>query len=178
MMKTQSQRKSFFPRIFEKIKASSNPSISNIKLDVMIDILLSLSEKDLSYIKSIQNDSCYRCGMCCRTSKYIRYEYEDIGRISFHKKISIQDFIKKYGALEYEGTYLITGVPCSFLKGKNECEIYEIRPKVCREFPMGYSIMRLRKRQSPFPSFCQAIDDLVVKLVMLRARASVNVFLT
>jgi Fe-S-cluster containining protein len=171
MMEEKSNQINFFPRIYEKLRAL-NPSISKAKLkDVMLSTLLSLRDEDLSPLKSIQNQYCHRCGNCCITSKYIGYRPEEISQISIHLGLSIPDLIKKYEVIEDASIYLITGTPCPFLKGKNECRIYQVRPQVCRDFPMGYSISRLGKREPPFPSFCPAIDDLIVKLITMRIHA-------
>jgi hypothetical protein len=37
--------------------------------------------------------------------------------------------------LDEKSDYVLQQVPCAFLGVDNYCSIYEVRPKVCREFP-------------------------------------------
>ena len=63
---------------------------------------------------------CQRCGHCCETYN-IGIFPED--KIMWKDK---PDILKYFSQDWY--------VPCKFLKD-NECLIYEIRPKACRDFP-------------------------------------------
>lgn len=76
---------------------------------------------------------CQRCGRCCSIPPMVALE--DIDRISKHLGISKNVFIDVYTVIRTEGKpYLMN--PCPFYVSKTKsCQIYSVRPKVCRFFP-------------------------------------------
>jgi|ETNmetMinimDraft_2_1059921.scaffolds.fasta_scaffold46311_1 Fe-S-cluster containining protein len=75
---------------------------------------------------------CERCSSCCK--KYIIKLYgDDIKRI--RKRYSVDSFMDKLeiGPINDRILRKVNGA-CVFLK-KNSCEIYSIRPKICKQYP-------------------------------------------
>ena len=96
---------------------------------------------------------CKRCGKCCGVVSFTRKEYKKIQRKA--KKMKIAFVKKEYGYFtkkasrrldELDKKEKIKGnieqdLICPFLffdkKGLAYCEIYEDRPKICRDFGNG-----------------------------------------
>ena len=77
---------------------------------------------------------CTACAHCCKTMTPY-YKDEDIVRIAAHLNLSIAEFKEQYLEFEEETEQWVhDALPCVFLKD-NLCEIYEVRPLDCREFP-------------------------------------------
>jgi len=87
--------------------------------------------------------ACKRCeGLCCKGSGYVFLNKEDIVRISNYLNLEPYDFLdlytKKvnYGKLTALKSLKIKSEErCVFLDDKNRCEIYDVRPKQCVDFP-------------------------------------------
>jgi len=77
---------------------------------------------------------CLSCANCCKTTGPL-FTDKDIQRISKFFKIKESQFIKQYLILDEENDYVLRNLPCSFLGNDNYCQIYDVRPKACREFP-------------------------------------------
>ncbi|MDH3651667.1 MAG: YkgJ family cysteine cluster protein [Saprospiraceae bacterium] len=77
---------------------------------------------------------CLQCANCCRTTGPLFLE-RDVKRISKHLGIPSGAFIEQYLQLDEDGDYVLKSVPCTFLQADNICEIYEVRPKACRQYP-------------------------------------------
>jgi hypothetical protein len=76
---------------------------------------------------------CTKCANCCKELKPILGEL-DIERISKHLGMTKEDFILKYSVKNDEKEFELNQMPCIFLVD-NKCQIYEMRPKNCREYP-------------------------------------------
>jgi uncharacterized protein len=77
---------------------------------------------------------CLKCAHCCKTISPIIYE-SDISRMCKQLKTSTHEFKEKYIRMDEEGDYVFSRQPCPFLNENNACEVYENRPKACREYP-------------------------------------------
>jgi len=77
---------------------------------------------------------CLACGNCCRTTPAILLK-SDIKRIAKHLNLPPKTFIKKYTITDINGEISLSSVPCMFLNEDNTCQVYEIRPRACREYP-------------------------------------------
>ena len=87
---------------------------------------------------------CRRCGECCK--KYtIRLLKDDIKRIK-NKCYNEVYFLDKETIGPYKGKFILKKINerCVFLKKKDNtyfCKIYDIRPKICKQYPFfGKSI--------------------------------------
>ncbi len=45
------------------------------------------------------------------------------------------EFEETYLRIDEDGDHVLQTVPCPFLQSDNKCNIYDIRPKACREYP-------------------------------------------
>lgn len=77
---------------------------------------------------------CTTCGNCCKTTSPMLFE-RDIERLASHLKLKPGSFVEKYLFLDTDGIYAFKSTPCPFLKSDLHCEVYEHRPKACREYP-------------------------------------------
>lgn len=77
---------------------------------------------------------CLQCANCCRTTPAI-VTRPDAKRIAKHMGIPPKTFIRKYLIQDIDGELMMNGVPCTFLNSDNTCDIYEVRPMACREYP-------------------------------------------
>ncbi|MEZ4859121.1 MAG: YkgJ family cysteine cluster protein [Flavobacteriaceae bacterium] len=81
-----------------------------------------------------QKTDCLTCANCCKTTGPL-FTDKDIERISKHFRMKPQQFIETYLRVDEDNDYVLQTVPCTFLGANNECSIYDVRPKACREFP-------------------------------------------
>ena len=77
---------------------------------------------------------CLECANCCKTTSPI-FTTKDIDRISKSFRIKTRQFIDKYLNLDTDSDYVLKSSPCTFLAADNTCNIYDVRPKACREYP-------------------------------------------
>jgi Fe-S-cluster containining protein len=80
-----------------------------------------------------QQIDCIACSNCCKVTG-TALNQKDIDHISRRLKLSAADFQEQYLRKDAEGEMVLKTKPCPFLTEKG-CSIYDIRPKVCREYP-------------------------------------------
>lgn len=78
--------------------------------------------------------NCLDCGNCCKTLGP-RITDADIRRISSALKMKPSELAGKYLRLDEDHDYVFITMPCPFLAADNYCEIYENRPRACRDYP-------------------------------------------
>ena len=83
--------------------------------------------------------ACFRCGVCCRLWVFLNYEEAD--RIADYVKLSRTEFTIEYWdrSVSPEECLVLEQKDgaCFFLRDGRHgkyCAIYDLRPKVCREF--------------------------------------------
>ncbi len=77
---------------------------------------------------------CLDCANCC-TSIPPLVNKADIARIAKHLGMKPAQFQEKYVTLDEDGDQVLNTTPCTFLQVDNRCEIYDVRPRACREYP-------------------------------------------
>lgn len=77
---------------------------------------------------------CLSCANCCKSISPALY-YKDIERMASALKMKPSDFMDKYTRTDEDNDYVFRETPCPFLMNDNYCQIYESRPKACREYP-------------------------------------------
>lgn len=77
---------------------------------------------------------CLTCANCCKTTSPIFYQ-TDIERAAKAKRMKPGDFVERYLNLDEDKDYVLKSSPCSFLGEDNRCDIYDSRPRACREYP-------------------------------------------
>jgi Fe-S-cluster containining protein len=87
-----------------------------------------------AHAAEFKKTDCLTCANCCKTTGPL-FTTADIERISKSFKQKPQQFIDQFLQIDEDKDYVLQAVPCVFLADDNSCNIYEIRPKACREFP-------------------------------------------
>jgi uncharacterized protein len=75
---------------------------------------------------------CTTCGNCCRTLEIV-VDKGDILRLSKRLGITTHQFEEKYVQTTDGVSHF--PIPCPFLGDDNHCQIYEDRPRACRDYP-------------------------------------------
>jgi len=98
-----------------------------------------LMEWSTALLLSLSNNMryCERCGACCRKCTNVRLEVTDIARIAQYLRVPIPEFYVRYTRVHEEFFVIKKDTPCMFLRGKNSCSIYPVRPEVCRVYPFN-----------------------------------------
>lgn len=107
-------------KYFDKLKKKNIPS-----LDYLMQEL-----HDAEFKKT----NCLTCANCCITTGPL-FTNADILRISKYLNMKGKDFIKHYLKVDEDNDYVLQSVPCTFLDEDNKCNIYDVRPKACQEYP-------------------------------------------
>lgn len=108
---------------------------------------------------------CLECANCCKSIPPI-ISKRDIKRISNHLNLSKKEFEEKYVITDNDGDMVFNSSPCHFLMEGNKCQIYEVRPSACRNYPHSgdYSFMdnlSLHKRNI---KYCPALFEILKRL--------------
>jgi Fe-S-cluster containining protein len=77
---------------------------------------------------------CTECANCCLSLGPLFTE-ADIGRIAKHLRMKLVNFEETYLQVDEDGDKIFQSMPCPFLGADKLCDIYDVRPKACREFP-------------------------------------------
>lgn len=77
---------------------------------------------------------CLQCGNCCRTLGP-RITEKDIDKIAKALRCKPSEIIEKYIRKDEDNDFVFKSMPCPFLMPDNYCQIYQSRPKACREYP-------------------------------------------
>lgn len=105
-----------------------------------LDSLKKKPPKNLDYITQESHDivfneiNCLDCANCCKTTGPL-YTEKDIERIAKHLRMKPSDFETKYLRIDEDNDKVLQNLPCFFLNEDNNCSIYDVRPKACREYP-------------------------------------------
>ena len=81
-----------------------------------------------------KKSDCLQCANCCKTTSPI-FTKKDIERISKSFRIKTRQFIDTYLNVDDDQDYVLKSSPCTFLADDNTCNIYDVRPKACQEYP-------------------------------------------
>ena len=95
---------------------------------------LTLSEKKDIILKKF---NCQKTGNCCRTDGVVYATQTEINKMATELNIDITTFIQRY-VQKKEGWLTIANQNFRkncFLNDKNECRIYNCRPKQCKTYP-------------------------------------------
>ena len=84
--------------------------------------------------EEFKKSDCLQCANCCKTTSPI-FTKKDIERISKSFRIKTRQFIDTYLNVDDDQDYVLKSSPCTFLAEDNTCNIYEVRPKACQEYP-------------------------------------------
>ena len=98
-----------------------------------------IDEKEV--VDNTQNGECIRCGECCGLFvPFTEKELKTIKKYVKQNKILPTDRINKYnGSME--------GRCCFYNIAERKCNIYPVRPKVCRDFMCNHKDWRERREK-------------------------------
>jgi len=113
---------------------------------------------------------CLKCANCCKTTSPI-FIHSDIERISKKLRMPVLDFTKQYLRIDGDGDHVLQTSPCVFLAEDNTCDIYDYRPRACREYPHTdrkrmYQIMDLTTKNT---IICPAVIRIVERIQSVTA---------
>ncbi len=77
---------------------------------------------------------CLDCARCCKNISP-RFKVPDIKRIAKHVGMRQSDFIERYLRVDEDGDFVVQSSPCPFLGADNKCDVYEVRPRDCQNYP-------------------------------------------
>ncbi len=109
------ETKKFFNKIKKRVPKKLDIKVAEIHEDVF-------SETD-----------CTLCANCCKTTSPL-FNKQDVDRISKYLGLKPAQFEQEYLLIDNDNDVVLKKTPCAFLENNN-CSIYSVRPKACREFP-------------------------------------------
>lgn len=118
--------------------------------------------------KAFAKIDCLSCANCCKTTSPI-FRDIDIKRMSKHLKMNEMQFISSYLRMDEDRDYVLKISPCHFLGSDNKCDIYDVRPLACREYPHTnrknmFQIMELTIKNSEIcPAVAQIVEQIAQK---------------
>tara|TARA_B110000967_G_scaffold209298_1_gene264811 strand:- start:597 stop:1088 length:492 start_codon:yes stop_codon:yes gene_type:complete len=126
----QDQLKSLPKKVRENQKAHRNFFIKlRKKTPKNLDAVMEKLHDD-----EFKKSDCLQCANCCKTTSPI-FTKKDIERISKSFRIKTRQFIDAYLNVDEDQDYVLKSSPCTFLADDNTCNIYDVRPKACQEYP-------------------------------------------
>ena len=115
--------------------------------------------------EAFEKIDCLLCANCCTTTGPLLND-KDINRISKHLKMKPIHFINNYLKVDEDNDYVFNSMPCPFLGEDKYCNIYDERPKACREYPHTdrvnqQGILSVTKKNV---SLCPAVAQIFIKI--------------
>ena len=112
---------------------------------------------------------CLQCANCCKSIPPI-VSKRDQNRISKYLGIPSKAFFDKYLVQDEDGDTVLKQVPCPFLLEDNKCDIYEVRPSACRQYPHSgdftfHQNLNLHKRNA---KYCPALFEILYRLANIK----------
>jgi Fe-S-cluster containining protein len=105
---------------------------NNFNEKELFDMYKHIIQTEPLKLKILKKIKCKKCGWCCKNQSAMLTQ-EDIKRLMVHFKYSYEEFYEKYLNKELKIPYLKS--PCPFLGEENRCNIYNVKPKVCKIYP-------------------------------------------
>ncbi len=99
---------------------------------------------------------CQRCGNCCRVEGYVRLRPGEADLLAEAMELPAGEFIDKYTHLTADRQCLSLTEKqdgsCIFLLKNNTCEINDLKPAQCRNFPHKWHF-------SGYEELCRGLSD-------------------
>jgi Fe-S-cluster containining protein len=86
------------------------------------------------HVKTFKTINCLDCANCCK-SLGPRITKKDLERLSKSLRMKETEFINTYLKVDEDNDFVFKTMPCPFLMPDNYCQVYDFRPKACREYP-------------------------------------------
>ncbi len=109
---------------------------------------------------------CLKCGNCCRTIGP-KMNGPEIRRACKAFGLDEKSFMKDSLVRDEELGWMVAVMPCPFLRDDNACDIYEVRPRDCDDFPYmkDRGIQRSLGRLAFNTEFCPAAYLIAEKIM-------------
>lgn len=109
--------------------------------------------------------SCLDCANCCKSIPPLINE-TDIRRISKFLGQKTSQFMSENITVDEDGDMVFNQSPCRFLAADNKCEIYEVRPRACRQYPHtnNFEFSKHMKIHLPNAEYCPAVFHILERL--------------
>lgn len=158
-----------------KYQSDLNLAVENAK--TYAKVLMNLKKKRAKNLDDIFEElhnkvfekiDCLSCANCCKTTSPI-FRDVDIKRISKHLRMTEMQFISNYLRMDEDRDYVLKTSPCHFLNSDNKCDIYEVRPLACKEYPHTnrknmFQIMELTIKNTKIcPAVAQIVHQITLK---------------
>jgi Fe-S-cluster containining protein len=94
----------------------------------------------------------------------------DIQRVSHLFKMKTSAFLDAYLVQDSDGDWVYPAAPCPFLDlADNKCDIYDHRPKACREYPHTdrKNIMGILSLTQKNVLICPAVTQILEKIELI-----------
>jgi len=114
------KRPATYQKIVNRLVHKSNRNINEIADQVHEDVFAKVD--------------CLDCANCC-TSIPAHVTKTDAKRISKYLGLKEKEFENKYLVRDDDQDWVLNSTPCVFLEDDNKCNIYDVRPKGCRQYP-------------------------------------------
>lgn len=132
--------------ILEKVRDSlkHGAPVTEDEIRRVVEGLLMTNEAELALFYTLQDKLCKRCGDCCRIiCSPICFSKTELKNAANYLGLEYKKLKRRVRAMpKGNGCFDVLGKPCPFLKGRNICTIYEVRPFVCRVYPAGATIAK------------------------------------
>jgi uncharacterized protein len=108
---------------------------------------------------------CLKCANCC-TSIPPMVNETDVRRISKHLGIKTSKFKEQYLKIDEDQDMVMNQSPCDFLGEGNKCDIYDVRPKACRQYPHtdNYEFTKHLKLHLTNTRYCPAVFHILEEM--------------
>lgn len=109
---------------------------------------------------------CLKCGNCCRTIGPKMNEPE-IKRACKSMGLDQKAFVAEKLVRDEELGWMVAVMPCPFLRDDNACDIFDVRPRDCDDFPYmkDRGIQRNLGRLAFNSEFCPAAYLIAEKII-------------
>lgn len=154
-------RKKEHRKLFDSLAANPPRSLDRVTSEIHQEVF---AETD-----------CLQCANCCKTAGPLLIT-QDIERLARHFRMKASAFTETYLRQDEDGDWVMRSLPCPFLGEDNFCQIYDLRPRACREYPHTdrrrlYQIRDLTLRNV---AICPAAYRIVEKIKELWAAKEIN----
>lgn len=159
------------PRAFSVLELAEErletPPFKKNDIQNAISSLGVFTENEVAMMCALSEDLCIRCGNCCRNRDQIVFTKQELKRVSNRRGISYKKLKQRLRAKPLgDGTFSVNGV-CPFYNDE-ACEVYDIRPLSCRNYPAIDIVQALRKGKPEDIPDCPVVDRILLEMVVKR----------
>lgn len=105
---------------------------NNFNKKELLDMYENIIQTEPLKLKILKKIKCKKCGWCCKNQSAM-LTIEDVKRLVVRFKCTYEQLSERYLDKRMKIPYLKS--PCPFLDNDNKCNIYHVRPKVCKIYP-------------------------------------------